>query len=316
MPSTQFQEVKTEQGTVRIPMTATQTLTARALSSGKPFNVQRKVHHSARPLVFERVDQRPLLSPTMGLYRLRAETLRFFNYAEGDSIELGTVIGGAPVTRKSDGADTSLTDARFTPHDADLAILAISMGQRNICAQYSEADINAAIAGSGGGALNNDTLDMLRGNTPLCDPGSIIVAPQLQSPSNLQNAIESFVKPFLKISLEWQGSSRVYSGMGHHFTHAMGKSYLESQGVAQLANAFNIPEGYIWNSQAEKQDTEMVVYCETQRPLEVVIQRPAFPLLGAVDIAGVPLNPFPERFIFWMLIYLHVDSFNQVSSNA
>lgn len=318
MPEVALKEIATPVGVAKVPMTAVETLTARHLATGTPFNVQNKTHFSARPLVFNRVEQRPTLNPTQAYYKLDGrQVIRFFNYAEGDNIQTGTLIAGNQVERRADYADTSLTDSRYTPNNTDLAINAISFGQRNICVQYSEADITAAIAASGGGTLNDSVLSALRGVTPILDPASVVTSPQIGSPSNLQNAFESFLKPFSKLELQWNGNVRAYLGQGHHFTHGMGKSHLESQGDALLSNVFAVPEGYLWNNKGfQGGDQEMELLLENVRDLVAVLTLPTSPLLGGFPIPpGFPVQAFPERVIVWVLAYIHCNSFNPVSSN-
>lgn len=316
MPATAMKTIETPLGKAQVPMSAIETLTARHLASGKPFAVQAKTHHSARPIVFQRTDVRSTLNPSLGFYRVQPQELKFFNYKVGDQIISGSVVGGNEVKIDADDSDTTMTDARYTPHNADVAIAGLSFCQRNICVQYSESDIQTAIAGSGGGSLDASTLSMLRGQAPFIDPGSLVSPPQVYSPQNLQNAIESLLRPFIKVELQWGGTIKVLVGKASDLSSGVAKSYLETQGEPALQNVFQIPEGYIWNNKGfEGGDTEMELVAKITRPLVVPMQFPAIPLLNANDPAGVPFFALPERVIVWTEFRLHCQTFSVVSSN-
>lgn len=297
---------------VMVPETAVQTLTREHQEKGVPYNVQHRAIHSSVAMTFDVIDARPLAAPaTTAFLAIQPQSWSLFNYKEGDAIADGT---GTNITATY--ADTSLTEARRTPYQSDVAIGAITLGQRSTRIQYSEAAIAAAIAATGAGSITATTLALLRGKVPFWDPGSLISPPQVDAPFNLERGIEQLLRPFLKIELVWNGNVYSYLGMGDRVPNAAAVSYQRAAGTPSLDNALMVPEGLIWRRTGLPVDTELEVRVSLTKALAIPIQLPAVPLLGQTGTDPVPVPVFADRVHLDMCMALHSVCFNQVSSNA
>ncbi len=201
--------------------------------------------------------------------------LPFFSYGVGDSVNLG---GTANV--QATEAETNLARAKSTNGASDVVIEGVSIYQRGI--RYAEP-----FAGPGGAPFADpDVIAAMAGNREILDPSAIIVAPQVHSPFNLENALFQALLPLMSLEFEFDRRRTLKLTAADILPQGGASSYLRSNGIPSPDCRWSIDEGLIWRRDGES-DSELTVNVRLERTLVVPINLPSLPDAAA----GAAANP-------------------------
>lgn len=177
-------------------------------------------------------------------------------------------------------AETNLAAAFRTNGGEDFCIEAISSGCRGYRVAVNDDPLLPHVA-----KITDDKVKAaLAGNGVLCDPGCLVVPPQIGSPFNLENAVFEAVAPYVSIFTEFNRKAVGHIGTLDQFPEGTGRSYLRTHGEPAASNRFKTPEGLIWRG-GDGPDSQFCVKGMIER--DVVI--PITPIVVAGDTtASVP----------------------------
>lgn len=259
--------------------------------NGVPFLATTRGLHSVRSLRFDA--QNLAAGGEVGFLVAQAgQELDFFNYAQGNQIELA----GSANFRATE-AETSLTTARRTTASADLSVEWITMGARGLKAQYTPA--NAVPNYPDFVATVNPTdgvTQALSGQACVADPFALVLPPEVGSSATLEQVLYHLVAPHLTLRFEWDNADRTEKmGTCDQFVEGGGASYLHANGEPSVNNRFRIPEGFLWAREGQPAGDMHVI--ATLRNNVVIPYSPPASLLS---------TGFPDLIAAWVEIKLRV----------
>lgn len=229
-------------------------------AAGQPFRASTLPYHSVRSLKFEIAHADTTNGIAYAVARAN-QTLDFFSYGVGDRISLGPT-----ANYQATEAETNLAKAKSTNGASDFVIEAVGITCRAMSVAYSSA---TALASSPA-ITDTDVAGAFTGATPICDPASLLMPPQGQSPFNLENAPFAAILPFLSLEFEWDRKRSEKLGCCDLLPQASGGSALRSNGVPHTDNRYRIPEGYMWRRDGEP-DGEFVARVRVERAIVIPV---------------------------------------------
>lgn len=259
--------------------------------NGVPFLATTRGLHSVRSLRFD-VQNLDAGGAIGFLVAQAGQELDFFNYAQGNQIELA----GSPNFRATE-AETSLTTARRTTASADLSVEWITMGARGIKAQYTPAaqtplypDFVATVNPTDG------VTQALAGQACVADPFALVLPAEVGSSATLEHVLYHLVAPHLTLRFEWDNADRTEKmGTCDQFVEGGGASYLHANGEPSVNNRFRIPEGFLWAREGQPAGDMHVI--ATLRNNVVIPYTPPASLLS---------TGFPDMIAAWVELKLRV----------
>lgn len=227
----------------------------------QPFIASTMPYHSVRSLRFDVVESDTTNGLAFAVAR-QGQVLDFFSYGVGDRISLANL-----QNYRATEAETNLAKGKSTNGAADFVIEGVGMSCRAMLVDYGSGSTNLIPAITPSDA---DVISMLNGETPIWDPASIIMPPQGQSPSNLENGLFQSVLPFLSLEFEWDRKRTSKLGVCDLLPQGGAASYLRANGVPESDNRYEIPEGYVWRRDGEP-DGEFLARTRLERAMVVPI---------------------------------------------
>lgn len=253
--------------------------------AGHPFLASTLPYHSTLSVQFDVVEADQTYGLAFAVAR-ENQRMSFFNYGVGDTITLGSWTG------KATEAHTNLARAKSTNGAAEYIIEGVSLSSRCLRVDYNSSTAIVSTA-----VTDVDVLSAFNGESPWYDPASIVVPPQAQSPSNLENGLFQKLLPLLSLEFEWDRRVTAKIGSCSVLPQGGGASYLASNGVPDPDNVYRIPEGYLWRRDGEA-DSEFVARCTLQDNLVV-------PISLRADVDSATTFSVPETFDLELTMRLH-----------
>ncbi len=257
-------------------------------AKGKPFRTVSRPYRSVLSIPFVVAD----VANGIGYLTLpEGSEYEAFGYGLGDMIDDG--LGGQ---RRATEADTNLSKAGKTNGGEDYAIDGVSMtcvGFRFTCPPFA-APANPTAAG------------IYTGKTIVCDPGSLLMPPQVQSPFLLNNAIQEAVSSVAAFSFMFDRSTEIAIGAADEVPEGGAKSFLHANGEPHPSSRMRIPDGYIWRS-AGNPDSDFIVKLKVKRGLAIPFSQITLPGASALAV--------PTGLVMDLALRVHGCGFKPLGEN-
>lgn len=238
----------------------------------------------------------PVAAPTAAFLVVPKQQLVWFNYGQGDSIPWGAT----GVNKTATKTDTNQLKGSRTNGQGDFCIESISLTATTVRYEYPAAALPASYLDPD---VRNFALGILEGK----DPAALVMAPQIDSPANLEGVLFELIKPRLALTFAWDGRSIIPIGAADQIPEGGAKSFLHASGDPDTNNRFHVPEGYLWRAQGHA-DCDFNVQGDITDTLVLPVgilvlpdgaATPAVPTHAYLDIAcrvhGVEFTPISQN---------------------
>lgn len=255
---------------------------------GKPFRTVSRPYRSVVTIPFAVAD----VANGVG-YLTLGEGAEFeaFGYGLGDMIDDG--VGGQ---RRAGEADTNQSKSGKTNGGEDFAIDSVSA----TCVGFRFVQTPVA------GLTNPFVAQAYAGKALVCDPGSLIMPPQVQSPFLLNNAIFEAVQSISSVAFVFDRGTEIPIGALDEIPEGGAKSFLHSNGEPHPSSRYRVPEGYIWRN-AGQQDSDFIMRMRTRRSLVIPFTQITLP--GGIAVTA------PTAVLMDVAMRVHGTGFRPLSEN-
>jgi len=227
----------------------------------KDFIARTLPYHSTAVLQLDVVDADTVSGIAFAVAR-EGEALTFFNYAIGDQVDLGGVVGNVKATT----AETNQSVAGNTNGAMDFVIEGVGLSCRGMRCEYAGANLTylQAIAD------DSDVLASMTGDRAVYDPAPLMTPPQMQSPFNLENGMFQSLLAQSSVNFLFDRQRVEEIGTLEMFPQSGAASYLRSNGSPEASNRYRIPEGYLWRRSGQP-DNNLSVNVRVQKAVVMPI---------------------------------------------
>lgn len=257
---------------------------------GGQFQIKSLPYHSVAHLQFDVVNPSAVDGIAYAVAR-RHQELTFFNYGQGDPINLGSEIN-----HRATFSDTNLSKAKSTNGANDYCIEFVSVKARGIKVQWASRT-HFFLAGT---TIDPEVDTALNGAGVIHDPTSIATPPELFNPFYLENTIHQGVIHHLECEFMFDSSGVRKLGGAWLFGEGSASSYLRTMGVPSKESRLYVQEGYLWARDGEP-DSDFVAYLRNDQPLVIPISGIVEPYDSSTTVV------FPSH--FWLELMMTVWGF-------
>lgn len=195
---------------------------------------------------------------SFGFLYFAPQKVRFFRKGDGDQIDFGSI------KVDSTEAESNLQRGGSTDGARDMAIEGIQITSLGALTKMAEP------FGFGQNPTHEGVVRALQGAAVLCDPFSLIVPSQLQSPFLLEDALFRALMSVSSLSLELDTSRPFKLGGARLYPGSAGQTMLHASGLPDASNVFPIKEGILWKRDG-KSDSDLKLTLELHREVVVPI---------------------------------------------
>lgn len=221
----------------------------------------------------------------------KGSTISFFSYGVGDDVQGVGLSGGVQAT----DVETNLAE-RYSTNNEDFAIEGIAATCRGHRIAYT-AQTPFTLFGTDTGL----SYQILRGDQPWYDAGSLFLPPEVGSPLTLQDGLYERLKPFIDLQIFFDRKAGDHICSLDRVPEGGARSYLNASGEPSVHNFFRIPDGYTWNKSSQPIDRLLNIEAIVKQDVWATI---TCPLLWHPTVSPMPVGDIGAPTFLWTEIKL------------